>query len=142
MGHREPSRRRSPMKSLLAVGLGLVSAAGLGLSAPASAADRPDVVVVSAAAQDAAARYWTADRMRAARPADDLLRRTVHRVSDVVERGTTQVLASRTASGGLLGGLFGGLLGGSGGRRADQGALYAGGGTVVRTTGRVFFTIG
>jgi hypothetical protein len=117
------------MKSLLAVGLGVVAAAGLGLSAPASATERPDVVTVSAAAQDAATRYWTADRMRAARPADDLLRRAV------------QVLTTRTASGGLLGGVLGGLLGGSGGR-ADRGSLYAGGGTVVRTTGRVFFTIG
>jgi V8-like Glu-specific endopeptidase len=117
------------MKSLLAAGLGIVTAASLGLSAPASATDRRDVVTVSAAAQDSAVRYWTADRMRAARPADDLLSRAV------------QVLTSRTASGGVLGGLLGGLLGGSGGR-SSKGTLYAGGGAVVRTTGRVFFTIG
>ena len=128
------------MKSLLAAGLGVVIAATLGLSAPATAADRTDVVVVSAAQQDAAARYWTADRMRAAKPADELLRETVHRVTDVVRRGAVQVLAPRTAAGGGLGGLLEGLFGGSGGRAA--GGLYAGGGAVVRTTGRLFFTLG
>jgi V8-like Glu-specific endopeptidase len=133
------------MKPLLAVGLGITVAASLGLSAPATANDRPDAVIVSAAAQDAAARHWTADRMRAARPADDLLRRAGHQVTDVVHRGAAQVLAPRTTSGGLLGGLLGGLFGGSGGSgggRADRGSVYAGTGTVVRTTGRVFFTLG
>src|SRR5690606_11502373 len=92
--------------------------------APASAADGPEVARVSSPAQDAAARYWTPECMRAARPADDLLRRTA------------QVLRT-TASGGLLGGLLGGLVGGG----SDRGSLYTGGGTVVRTTGRVFFTL-
>jgi hypothetical protein len=132
------------MKSLLAVALGVVTAATLGLSAPASATARPDVALVSTAHQDAAARYWTAERMRAAKPADDLLRQTVHLVTDVVRRGATQVLAPRTTAGGLLDGLLGGLLGGSGGGggSANAGGFYAGGGTVVRTTGRIFFTLG
>lgn len=129
------------MKSLVAIGVSAAIAATLGLSTPAAASDGPDVAVVSATAQDSAARYWTSDRMRAARPADDLLRRTVHQVTGIVQRGASQVLSPRTASGGLLGGLLGGILGGSGGS-ASGGGLYAGGGAVVRTTGRVFFTLG
>lgn len=118
-------------------------------AAPATAADQPGVssTTVSTTAQAGAAAHWTPQRLRAAHPGDELLLgRTVRDLAGTVSVGVPQLIRGRQAGldlGGLLDGLgLGGLLGGllnPGG--SSNGGLYDGGGQVVKTTGKVFFTM-
>ena len=121
-------------------GLGVMMALAL-ISTPANAA--PDAAkaspsqpvasaTVSGAKQHAAQTYWTADRMRSAKPGDRLLRGKS--LADI----TSKVAAGKPVTkAGTAGKSRGGkaLL-------AFGGGYYTGGGNVVKTTGKVFFTLG
>src|SRR5665811_1321231 len=121
-------------------GLGVMMALAL-ISTPANAA--PDAAkaspsqpvassTVSGAKQHAAQTYWTADRMRSAKPGDRLLRGKS--LADI----TSKVAAGKPVTkAGTAGKSRGGkaLL-------ASGGGYYTGGGNVVKTTGKVFFTLG
>lgn len=123
-----------------AVGLGALVAAGLAGQASASAASSPGAdpverTAVSAAAQDRAERYWTPERMRRAQDGDVLVRDAARRKAAetsgrAVAQGAPTVVGGRASAARPK-------------RQADfDGGLYPGGGTVVRTTGKVFFTLG
>lgn len=117
-------------------GLGVMVALALSSTAANAAPDAsPDPVVasstVSAATQDAAQSYWTAERTRTAKPGDSLLRgKRLTDVTSNVAAGepVTKVGTSGKARGGKS------LL-------AFGGGYYTGGGEVVKTTGKVFFTL-
>jgi hypothetical protein len=110
-------------------------------AAPAQAAKQPGPVsvFVHVDEQEAAKEYWTADRMRSALPGDLLLAgRDLSDGAGEVVRGTRTVIEgiAPPRSPQILGLDLGGLLPGSG-----SGSVYTGGGQVVPTTGRVFFTL-
>lgn len=148
----EVTNMTSNRSRAVVLGAALAIAASLGLASPSSAAKAPSVPTasVSAARQSSAVGYWTADRLQNATPGDALLLgRTLADVVGKVAAGIPQVIGGTAAPsrqsglldglglGGLgLGGLdLGGLLGGG-----SNGGLYSGGGQVVKTTGKVFFT--
>lgn len=122
-----------------AVGLGALVAAGLAgqataTAAPTSASGVVERTAVSAAAQDRTESYWTPERMRRAQDADVLVRDAARRKAAAPERavakGEPTVVGGRAAAARPK-------------QQADlDGGLYTGGGTVVRTTGKVFFTLG
>lgn len=120
-------------------GLGALVAAGLAVPSAAGAAPDPtsapvERTTVSAAAQERTETYWTPERMRRAQDADVLVRDAARReASDssdlAVAKGAPTVVGGRTAAPRPK-------------RQADfEGGLYTGGGAVVRTTGKVFFTL-
>lgn len=122
----------------LSAALALIATSGF--AAPSASAENPDIAsaTVSSASQSSAASYWTPQRLQNARPGDDLLLgRTLGAASDLAGKvavGVPQVVQGRQASGGLLGGILGG--------DGSRGSVYTGGGQVVKTTGKVFFTLG
>jgi V8-like Glu-specific endopeptidase len=111
----------------------LLAAGALGLAgfaAPSSAAPVSTTVVhqaaVTAAQADAVAEYWTPQRMRSAIPMDTLLGKvSIGELTDVA-RGLPQTVAP---SGGVSTQAF-----------PNGGSAWTGGGQVVSTAGRVFFT--
>jgi len=120
--------------TLAAAALAWTPAAGAAPAASerAGAARTDDVEVRAAATTKAESRrvveYWTPARMRDAVPADRLVAdRSTAGSGAGVERGTPTVLRPRAKPG----------AGGDG-----TGAYYTGGGRVVQTTGKVFFTLG
>ncbi|GAB3147653.1 peptidase [Micromonospora sonneratiae] len=82
----------------------------------ATAAAAPTTVNISAVAQEEAAQFWTPERMRSAQPLDV----RVNAMPKTVPAGDPVTIASFP----------------------NTGAAWTGGGTVVTTTGRVFFTMG
>ncbi|QIK65956.1 peptidase [Nocardioides sp. HDW12B] len=111
-------------------------AAGNGTAEAAPERDSRAAVVGhrTAAASDAAAAerirdYWTPKRMRAA---DPLVVSPSTSSDTTVERGTPQTVRGQVAKGKPGGGSSSGYLGGP----------WTGGGNVVKTTGKVFFTLG
>ncbi len=121
-------------------GLGALVAAGLAAQAPAAgAAPSPAPVerhAVGTAAQERADTYWTPERMRAAEDGDVLVRdaaakraaspgrsASVAKGEPTVVRGATPAAKAKP-------------------QRDYAGGAYTGGGAVVRTTGKVFFTLG
>jgi V8-like Glu-specific endopeptidase len=115
-----------------------LSSAALAPATGATADDvgRPDVVRVHPAATTTAEHrrvvgYWTPARMRNAVPADRIVAdRDQTSAGGAVERGAPVVVGPRAK-----GGQPGGSIDGTGG-------YYTGGGEVVETTGKVFFTLG
>lgn len=113
--------------------LALTGAAAMVLGAPAQAAPNPhasDVAVQAAAttraAHDKVVEYWTPERMRAAIPADVLVAdKDKSSAGGKVAAGAPTVVAKAKPGTGS------GLLG----------EYYTGGGKVVATTGKVFFTM-
>lgn len=116
--------------------------AGLIAAGHGTAEAAPDsrAAVVSqrtAAAGDSAAAerirdYWTPKRMRAAEPLVVSPTGTSSSSSASVERGTPQTVKGQVTKGKPGGGTSGGYLGGP----------WTGDGNVVKTTGKVFFTLG
>lgn len=92
---------------------------------------------VPAAEQSGAAEYWTAERAAEAVPGDALLADLDLSSLDrgPVSTGAPQLIPGTSGLGGLLDGLLGDLT-------AFGGGHYTGGGDVVQTTGKVFFTLG
>ena len=82
----------------------------------ATATAAPTTVNISAVAQEEAAQFWTPERMRSAQPLDI----RVNAMPKTVPAGDPVTIASFP----------------------NTGAAWAGGGAVVTTTGRVFFTLG
>lgn len=91
---------------------------------------------VSAGAQEAADDYWTEARLESALPGDELLAGLdlSKATRGSVSTGTPQLIPGTEGLGGLLEGLLPGLSSFGGGH-------YTGGGEVVQTTGKVFFTL-
>jgi len=126
--------------------LAVAASAALALGLPATTAgatdspgngggNGPDIEVREAATtqaeNDRIVRYWTPARMRAARSADILVSdRDTSGADGTVATGAPRVVGPQRKPGG----------GGSG--AGFQGGYYEGGGTVTRTTGKVFFTLG
>jgi hypothetical protein len=125
---RRTLRMRRGAGALLAVGALL----GLALQTTPASADSGGIApssTVTKAAQERAAGQWTAERMREATPAEDLLgigSRAVERAGKAVPRGEELKVPP---------------LGSLGGSKAlpEPGGPWSGGGDVVKTTGRVFF---
>ncbi|CCK27932.1 hypothetical protein BN159_3553 [Streptomyces davaonensis JCM 4913] len=112
-------------RSLL-VGVTALLTAGA-LAVPASAGPRSDTGVrtVGAAAREKVAEFWTPARMRAAEPLD-LLSVSGHRGS-APAKGARATVPATAADAGILAFPYGG-------------GAWTGGGAVVNTAGRVFFT--
>jgi V8-like Glu-specific endopeptidase len=91
--------------------------------------------------QSAAVEHWTPERMRGATSGDTLLLGRIFEVTSIVERGVESVIPGIALPDLNLLDLsgLGGLLGGGGG---TGGSTYTKGGTVVNTSGKVFFTMG
>ena len=128
---RRSRRVRTGTGVLIALGA-LVATA---LQAGQAGAATPPVAVHdaarSAAAQERAAEFWTPERMRSAEPLD-LLEAEPGEVTADVPRGTKQTVApTRTAAGPADIQAF-----------PQPGGPWTGGGDVVTTSGRVFFTYG
>ncbi|MFJ8693603.1 trypsin-like serine peptidase [Streptomyces roseolilacinus] len=128
-------RHRSPAAVLLATAALLAGA--LTAAAPAVAAPAPETGtaaaarVVPAAEQRDAAGFWTAERMRGATPLD--LRPTPARLAALKAPepgGETATVAPTAASADAVGPLA----------FPQAGGAWTGGGAVVKTSGRVFFT--
>lgn len=113
--------------------------ASLSLAAPSVASDTSGAATtISASSQSAAVSHWTAKRLSNALPGDQLLLgRTLSDVAGKVAVGLPQIISGRQGTS-QQASLLGGLLGGGGG---TNGGLYASGGRVVKTTGKVFFTL-
>jgi len=114
--------------TLAAAALTWTPAAG---AAPARGARTDNVEVKSAATTKAENRrivdYWTPARMRSAVPASRLVAdRSTAGAGATVERGAPTVVKPRAKAGGADG----------------TGGYYTGGGQIVQTTGKVFFTLG
>lgn len=136
--------RTSRFRSLSMLVIAGASGAALVGVAPATASEKPVVATVSSAAQSAAVSHWTPKRLVAARSGDELLLgRTIKKILGPVAVGVPQAVAGRQATmnlGGLLGGIgLDGLIGGD--DSSTNGGLYTGKGQVVKTTGKVFFTM-
>ncbi|MDQ3158292.1 MAG: hypothetical protein M3Q98_16490 [Actinomycetota bacterium] len=128
------------LRATAGIGLMVAAVAALGWAAPAQAAGDSDVATtsVSAPKQAATNKYWTPQRLRNAVPGDALmLGRSLEEVVGKVTAGLPKIVMGTQASGPLGLGL-GSLLGDS----AFAGGYYSGGGQVVKTTGKVFFTLG
>lgn len=119
------------------------TAVALGVPAQAVSELHADGVEVQAAATTQAAQervedYWTEERMRAAVPADVLVAdRDKSSAGDLVPAGAPAVVGAREINAGQ----------GNGNKKvmraaAEIGEEYNGGGDVVATTGKVFFTLG
>ncbi|MFF5988610.1 trypsin-like serine peptidase [Prauserella flavalba] len=108
--------RRGLARSAMVVA---ASAAAVAAFAAPAGAQEPDVAVhlLDGAASETT-EHWTADRMRAAIPMDDLLDRTVPAAGDVA-RGAPTVIRPQAAN--------------------STGDPWTGGGEVTETAGRVFF---
>jgi V8-like Glu-specific endopeptidase len=126
----------------IGVGLSVVATPGV-----AHADDASVSVELNGDKQAAALDHWTPDTMRRATNGDALLLgRDITAATPNVKRGKATVVDAITSpvvqALGLdsLGGLLGGL-GGSTSAGSNSGSLYSGGGNVVRTTGKVFFTL-
>ena len=124
--------------TLAAAALAWTPAAG---AAPAGNPQARDSVEVKAAATSRAEHrrivdYWTPARMRNAVPGDQIVAgRSNASAGGSVERGTPTVIGPRAkARPGAPGGGTGGTDG--------TGGYYSGGGKIVQTTGKVFFTMG
>lgn len=108
---------------------------GLALQTTPAAADSGGTTPTSAipkAAQERAAGLWTAQRMRAATPVDDLLdvgSRAVERAGQAVPRGNELKIPPAGSAGGST-------------MLPQPGGPWKGGGDVVKTSGRVFFKFG
>lgn len=130
----------NPLRASIGFGTVVAVLASLGWASPSAAVGNSDVATttVSAAGQAATGTYWTTRRLKSAIPGDSLmLGRTLGDVVGKVTAGKPQAIAG-TQSSGLLGPDLGGLFGGS----EFSGGYYTGGGQVVKTTGKVFFTLG
>lgn len=138
---------------VLVLGAALAVASSFVVASPSSATDDPGAVSISAARQSAATSYWTSQRLQAAVPGDRLmLGRLLTGVVGKVSAGLPRTIpgsAGTAPQAGLLDGLglgglgldglgLGGLLGGG---NSANGGIYSGGGRVVKTTGKVFFTL-
>ena len=124
----------------------LVAATGMGAtialclsagSATASpvAAEKPDPAVskpISKAAQEKTKDYWTSSRMKNAKSGDLLVRDRDEVSSDTVAKGEPTVVRGSTAAAAKP----------QPKPQAFLGGYYTGGGKVVQTTGKVFFTLG
>jgi V8-like Glu-specific endopeptidase len=122
-------------RSLYVVGAGVLAVGLLAAASPARAAARPAVAshavashavashvgAVTADEQQRVADYWTPERMRAATPMDLITVDSGVELSPV-PRGRAATVDATVAS------------------FPNVGSVWTGGGTVVRTTGRVFFT--
>ncbi|MFI6427401.1 trypsin-like serine peptidase [Promicromonospora sp. NPDC050880] len=122
---------RTLLGGLAALALGGSVAVALG--APSQASESTAVVVHSAAttlsAQDRVTDYWTPQRMRDAVPADVLVAgRDKASAGDPVAAGRPTVVPQAAAK--------------PAPSAAFVGGYYSGGGKVVDTTGKVFFTLG
>ncbi|MGI5468406.1 trypsin-like serine peptidase [Streptomyces sp. CA-132043] len=145
--HRSRTSARTARRTVTA----LLAAGTLGataLAAPAVAADRPGSAP-AAYAQDAkqpaakkhdakkAAAYWTAARMRAAKPLG-LLSRARQQLSEAASRATTDAVPRGRAA--AVAPTLPSLPLPALKAFPQAGAPWTGGGQVVKTTGRVFFT--
>lgn len=127
--------RRNLSRTLLGglAALALSGAAAVAVVAPSQAqpsANASDVAVQAAAttqaAQDKVVEYWTPERMRAAVPADVLVAgKDKSSAGDKVATGKPTIVPQAKPGGGS----------------GFVGDYYTGGGAVVRTTGKVFFTL-
>jgi V8-like Glu-specific endopeptidase len=118
--------------TLAAVALAWTPTAG---AAPAGTARGDDVEVKAAATTKAEHRriveYWTPARMRNAVPANRLVAdRSIASAGGTVERGAPTVIGPRAKPSSPAAGADG------------TGGYYTGGGQIVQTTGKVFFTLG
>jgi V8-like Glu-specific endopeptidase len=115
--------------------MALCLSVGSATASPDAAAEKSGPAVstsVSKAAQEKAKDYWTSSRMKAAKDGSLLVRdrstvhagRTVAQGSPVIHRGTAAKAPVSKPN------------------RAYGGGYYTGGGKVVATTGKVFFTLG
>lgn len=128
--------------TLLGTAAATVAAAALawsptaGATSSLSAAGHPDGVEVHKAAQTRAehhriVEYWTPRRMRAATPGDRLVDgRSKASAGGTVQRGAPTVIGPR------------GKPTKPGSSQDGTGGYYTGGGEIVDTTGKVFFTLG
>ncbi|KUH36764.1 MULTISPECIES: trypsin-like serine peptidase [Streptomyces] len=133
-------RHRPSAAALLPAGALLVAA--LTAAPPAGAAPAPDAPAPGAAAhavpaaeQQGAAGFWTAERMRGAAPFD--LAPTPARLATLKPPkpgGPTTTVAPTAAAGASAGAAAGTLA------FPQAGGAWTGGGAVVKTSGRVFFT--
>ncbi|GAA4915771.1 trypsin-like serine peptidase [Streptomyces coeruleoprunus] len=131
------TRHRSSAGILLTAGTLLTGA--LAAATPASAAPAPDAPAthaVPSAERQSAAGFWTADRMRGATPFERLVRPAeVQKLKAPKPGGKTTTIAPTPAAGGAA-------TAGAVQPMAfpQSGGAWTGGGAVVKTSGRVFFT--
>ncbi|QGN34159.1 serine protease [Microlunatus sp. Gsoil 973] len=110
---------------------GSLMTVALGLSAtPAAHAEQPKPVTVSADAQARAIAYWTPERMRQAKNVSVTRAAGQHTTAGPVEVGRQRVIRATSASSQS-----------AETSRTKLGGRWTKGGKVVRTTGKVFFTI-
>ncbi|MFH0516772.1 trypsin-like serine peptidase [Streptomyces sp. M41] len=127
-----------PVLGTLVGATALLTAGALAL--PASAAPRPDtstaVRSVSADAQQQARDFWTAERMRAATPLDLVTVKSHAQDGSTPRQGKAATVAPSAPAGAI------GKAAGDVGLMAfpNGGGQWTGGGAVLSTAGRVFFT--
>ena len=113
-------------RSLYVVGAGLLAVGLLAAVSPARAAVRPAVAshagAVTAEEQQRVADFWTPERMRAATPMDLITADSGGVELSPVPRGKPATVEATAAS------------------FPNVGSAWTGGGAVVRTVGKVFFT--
>ncbi|NEC25449.1 peptidase [Streptomyces sp. SID8111] len=110
--------------ALLAAGLSGAGTAGAAPSHPSGAAPEAAAHTVPHAQQQAARAYWTPDRMREATPLDLHLTPDAAKSIEPAPRGKTATVVPGAAPASF----------------PQAGGPWTGGGAVVRTSGRVFFT--
>lgn len=110
--------------ALLAAGLSGAGTAGAAPSHPSGAAPAAAAHTVPHAQQQAARAYWTPDRMREATPLDLHLTPDAAKSIEPAPRGKTATVVPGAAPASF----------------PQAGGPWTGGGAVVRTSGRVFFT--
>ncbi|MGW2326780.1 trypsin-like serine peptidase [Streptomyces sp. NPDC001700] len=123
-------RHRTAAGILLAVGAllsgGLLGSAAATAATPEPASGSPVAArTASAVEQHRARTFWTAERMRAATPLDLLLTRQAAKRLKAPETGGPSTTVAPTAAPASF---------------PQAGGPWAGGGAVVKTSGRVFFT--
>ncbi|MGH3716512.1 MAG: trypsin-like serine peptidase [Micromonosporaceae bacterium] len=105
--------------------LALAALSGIGHASPGDATSH--VAAVTGAEQDRVADYWTADRMRGAVPMKRLLRNSYQSKGTVAAGRATSI--APTVTGPVTPMSF-----------PNDGEAWSGGGLIVKTEGRVFFT--
>ncbi|MER7107407.1 trypsin-like serine peptidase [Streptomyces sp. NPDC000229] len=114
--------QRTAMGVLLTVGALLTGALSTTTATAAGPAPAPDTRTVTAAEQHKARTFWTAERMRGAAPLDLLLTpQAVKKLKAPKPNGSAPTTIAPTAF-------------------PQAGGAWSGGGAVVKTSGRVFFT--
>lgn len=123
--------KRTLWRSAVLTAAGALSLTGFATTSSAAPGLTTHAAAATQAQAEAVAAYWTPEAMRSAVPMDDLLGSVdAGRLTDAVARGVPQVVAPTTvAPADVTPMAF-----------PNGGSAWTGGGAVVNTAGRVFFT--